>query len=74
MYDSPITLISTEINHQITEKHDQMIMEAVWKAGVDIDKDKLIAAINQDRERYEAAYNRGFLAGLSSAKESEDDE
>ena len=59
-YDSPIDLIyqqmSTDINYQL----DDAIYKQVLKVGINIDKDKLASAIQQDSKRYKEAYDRGY--------------
>ena len=62
IYDSPITLFTKDIHHQIAEEHENIVMKAVWEMGVDIDKDKLIAALEQDQKRYRDAYAAGYSA------------
>lgn len=59
MYKSPIELIQS-MTHEIQEDQEKMVVRAVNQAGVNIDRDRLIAAINNDRRRYEEAYQRGW--------------
>ena len=64
-YDSPISLntvrpsIEEEFARMFDDKVGKMTVKAVQKVGIDIDKDKLISAIQQDKERYQEAYIRG---------------
>ena len=60
MYDSPITMVTSEVYRKWGERIDELVMHAVNEIGVDIDKDKLVAALTQDKERYEEAYQRGY--------------
>jgi hypothetical protein len=62
-YDSPINLISQQMDGfrlMIEEEKDRQIVRAVQKIAIDIDKESLIEALNRDRKRYEAAYQKGW--------------
>ena len=68
-YDSPIGLISTTVQRiasEIGERTDEEVYKSILKVGVNIDKEKLISALKQDRQRYEEAYRRGYAAGKDS--------
>ena len=58
--DFPIDF--SQIEKEANDKKEKVIMEAVCKIGVDVDKDALVAALRNDRERYLAAYNKGWDA------------
>lgn len=62
-YDSPINLYS--MVKEMTDGINSVTTDHVWKCvlqiGVDIDKEKLMQAIKQDRKRYEEAYQKGYL-------------
>jgi hypothetical protein len=47
------------------------IIRAVQEYELDIDKEKLIAALKQDQKRYMDAYKKGYEAGYESAKNEE---
>lgn len=69
-YDSPITvyrLFSTKIEEDVANE----IIRAVQEYELDIDKEKLIAALNQDQKRYMDAYRKGYEDGVKSVKEEE---
>lgn len=57
-YESPITLI-TEIEKDLMQAEEEGVMQAVWKTGVDVDKDELIRALNYDRGQYDKGYADG---------------
>lgn len=59
-YQSPILASLGQVNYLVTEEYDKHILEAVGKIGIRIDKQGLIDALNQDRKRYDAAYNQGW--------------
>lgn len=59
MYESPINLIYGDFQTKVSENNDKMILEAIQKVGVDVDKDELIRALNYDREQYEKGYAEG---------------
>lgn len=68
MYKSPIELIQS-MTHEIQEEQEKMVVRAVNRAGVNIDRDGLIAAINNDRRRYEEAYQQGWNDCKKEAEE-----
>ena len=69
-YDTPVTLTMPEINsafekvnqisNEVAEDTDNFVFRAIQKVGVNVDRDKLIQALQADRARYEEAYRRGF--------------
>lgn len=65
-YDSPISIemgpaqIMEDIARKAAGDIDNMTMAAVGRAGVNVDRDKLIQALQADRARYEEAYRRGW--------------
>lgn len=66
-YDSPITvyrLFSTKIEEDVANE----IIRAVSEYELDIDKEKLIAALKHDKKRYMDAYRKGYTAGYESAR------
>lgn len=58
MYDSPIRLAVSKM----TAQFDDDIYNAVVKAGIDVDKDELVRALNYDRSQYEKGYRDGLTA------------
>lgn len=69
-YDSPITVLRTGCDIAVDEYIINETIKAVIKYNidVDIDKEKLIAALKQDQKRYMDAYRKGYAAGYESAK------
>lgn len=65
-YDSPISIemgpaqIMEDIARKAAGEIDNMTMAAVGKVGVNVDRDKLLQALQADRTRYEEAYWRGW--------------
>ena len=60
MYESPIELFKTEpIVEQIQSQFDDMVYRGVVRAGVTVDKDELIRALQYDRQQYEKGYADG---------------
>ena len=57
---SPLESVMKEIGDNIAKKIDDSTYEAVLNAHIEIDRDKLIAALNQDSERYREAYRKGY--------------
>ena len=65
-YDSPIVVnIIDTMAKQIATNIDNSVVNVIHKAGIDIDKDKLVSAMKQDKERYEEAYRRGLEGGYN---------
>lgn len=60
-YDSPFRAIFEELPRASADQIDNLFYQKVIKLGIDIDKDKLVAALKQDSERYKEAYRRGYV-------------
>lgn len=61
-YDSPINMVVEQMADEIARFTDNGVVQAVVKAGFDIDKDKLVSILQQDRQRYQEAYRKGYKA------------
>lgn len=59
-YDCPISETVDQLHLMMVEEHDKQIIKAVQQIGIQIDRDGLIAALRNDRDRYEAAYKKGY--------------
>ena len=59
MYESPIELLVTEIQHQIVKQQDEEIYKAVLNYVPNVDKEELIRALQYDRDQYEKGYADG---------------
>ena len=68
MYENPITMICQGIQTQIVQRDEQMILEAIQKQGVFIDKEELIKAIKYDRNQYSKGYKDGVSEVLGKIK------
>ena len=62
IYDIPISAQIDQMNRMISQSFEDQVINAVYNVGVKINKDGLVKALNQDRERYEQAYCEGFAA------------
>ena len=62
MYDCPIkTFFETgPLIENIGNTMEGHIISAVQKIGIDVNKEELIKALNNDRSRYEEAYQKGW--------------
>ena len=63
-YDSPIDL--SFMSNMISDANTQLenaVFRAVTGVGIDIDKEKLIQALEQDKRRYNGAYEGGYIEG-----------
>lgn len=63
MYKSPIEVFLADIQHQISEKQDEQIYNAIVSVGINVDKDELIRALQYDRNQY----NKGYADGRRDA-------
>ena len=71
-YDSPLTAIFSKVDEIIQEKAKQLddqCYQAVTNAGISVDRDKLVEALKQDKQRYQEAYNRGYRDALTRVSE-----
>lgn len=59
MYNSPIEKICSELQTQMVQEDEKMVMKAIRKVGVNVDKDELIKALQYDRNQYEKGYKDG---------------
>ena len=59
-YDSPIDLIYNQISTDMNYQLDDAIYKQVLCVGIDIDKDKLLSALQQDSKRYREAFDKGY--------------
>ena len=59
MYKSPIEKIYGEIQTQIEQEDEKMVMKAVRKVGINVDKESLIKALQYDRNQYTKGYEDG---------------
>lgn len=59
MYRSPIEKIYGELQTQMVQEDENMVMKAVRKVGVNVDKEELIKALQYDRNQYTKGYSDG---------------
>ena len=62
MYESPIEIIMTDIQHQIAEQQEEQIYKAVVSVGINVDKKELLRALQYDRGQY----SRGYVDAMDS--------
>lgn len=55
-YESPIELITSEINSQV----DENIIRAVQSVGIVVHEAELIQALKYDRDSYNKGYKQGY--------------
>ena len=60
MYEAPISVQMGQIHTMINEGYTGAVMKAIAQIGIQIDQDGLIAALQNDRKRYEEAYRKGW--------------
>ena len=59
MYESPIEMIYGELQTQMVQEDEKLVMKAVRNAGVNVDKEALIKALQYDRNQYSKGYEDG---------------
>ena len=59
MYKSPIEKICNEIQTQMVQEDENMVMKAIRKVEVNVDKEELIKALQYDRNQYTRGYDDG---------------
>ncbi len=59
-YDCPIHEQIGQLKTMMANEHDKTIFKAVQEIGIEIDKEALIQAIHNDKQRYEEAYKKGY--------------
>lgn len=64
MYKSPIELIITDIQHQVTEKCEEACYEVVMHYIPNVDRAELLKALEYDRDQYEKGYRDGKRAAM----------
>ena len=67
-YESPIQVFENDLGTKITQEIEHAVFRKVMKLGVSIDKDKLMRALEYDRNQYAEGYNQGYRAGLEAAR------
>lgn len=57
MYESPVELITKNVEHKITQQTDDFIMsEITQQLSVRVDRDELIKAMKYDRQQYDKGF------------------
>lgn len=59
MYASPIEKIYGELQTQLVQEDENMVMKAIRKAEIYVDKEELIKALQYDRKQYAKGYSDG---------------
>ncbi len=68
MYKSPIEKIYGELQTQMVQEDENMVMKAIRKVGVNVDKGALIKALQYDRNQYAKGYKDGKNDVLDTLK------
>ena len=59
MYKSPIEKIYGGLQTQMVQEEEKMVIKAIEKVGVNVDKGELIKALQYDRNQYTKGYEDG---------------
>ena len=60
IYDCPISTTISQIHSMINQSYTDQVLKAIKQIGIEINEQGLVEAINNDRRRYEAAYQKGW--------------
>ncbi len=71
MYKAPIEICRTveDIIQKVVEETDNQVYEAVFRVGVNVEKEELIKALRYDREQYAKGYADGIKEFAERLKE-----
>ena len=67
IYDSPISIKYKQTN-PVEDELSKNIMGIAYTWDVNIDKEKLIQILKQDKQRYIDAYRRGYWDGVMEGR------
>lgn len=68
MYKSPIEKIYGGLQTQMVQEEEKMVIKAIEKVGVNVDKGELIKALQYDRNQYTKGYEDGRNGVLSKIR------
>ena len=72
-YDSPLVPVTEEYGKKLAEEFDNRCYAAITSiTGIVIDKDKMAAALMNDKARYQEAYKKGYQDALKDVLDSID--
>lgn len=64
IYKAPIDLQLDAMRLIVRDEQEKQIIKAVQNIGIEISKEDLAAALNNDRRRYEEAWQKGYEAAI----------
>lgn len=70
-YKSPISVFFFDeyFKDKLSEDVDNLIHQAVLKVQIDVDKPRLLRALNYDSKQYDKGYSDGYFNGYATASE-----
>lgn len=69
MYEAPIHLIFDDIKIQLDKNVEDCVYSAVQNVGVNVDREELVKALNNDRGQYQIGFHDGQVEALKSLHE-----
>lgn len=69
MYESPIHLITQDVMTRLDKNVEESVLTAVRQVGVNVDRDELVKALNNDRGQYQIGFHDGQVEALKSLHE-----
>ena len=64
-YDSPLFIQADAMRILVKQEQERQILKAIQNIGIEINKEDLVEALNNDRRRYEDAYRKGYAAAIN---------
>lgn len=68
-YEFPISIFEQTPMMDMCDTMDGLIISAVRRVGIDVNKEELVKAMAYDRGQYEKGYKDGYQAGTEDAME-----
>ena len=59
-YEPVVKIVTSDLQTRM----DDAVMKAVYRLGIDVDREELIRAINYDRNQYDKGFSNGYQAAM----------
>jgi hypothetical protein len=69
LYKSIIEDVCGKLQTQMTQEDEEMVLKAIRKVGINVDKEALIKALQYDRDQYIKGYEDGKNEVLSKIRD-----
>lgn len=61
--------IHEPIIEQFNKEREEMVLNQIWKIGIDVNKEELIKALSYDRNQYAKGYSDGYNKAIDDFAE-----